>query len=307
MFLNTLITVALMMVYALFGFGVIKFKLMKKESIPDFAKLLMYICQPFLLIYSFNSVDFENEMFIKLAIILGVVVLTFAIFLLIFYILFRKKYKDNVAFRIYTIASCFGNVGFLGIPILEAVLPGSSFALVCSALFLVGMNEIGWTIGSMIVSQNKKYLSWKMIFFNPSMIGMYVAIPLFFLKIKVPNEVLPIVTVLARMTTPLCMLILGMRLATSNLKTVFGNYKTYIMVFVKQIIMPLIMFLIVWWLPIDLVMKQALVILASAPIASVVLNFAEMVGEGQEDAASLVLCGTILCILTMPLMTLLIS
>ena len=306
MFLETFLTVAIIMIYAVVGFCIIKFKLIKKESIPDFAKFLMYICQPILIIYSFNKADYSSELLKTLLVALGLIVAIFALFLTTFFLLFRKKYKEKIAYRIYTIASCFGNVGFLGVPILEAVLPGNSVALAISSVFLVVMNEIGWTVGSLIISLDKKYVRLKMIFLNPSIIAIYVALPLFFFKIKVPDRLDVVVTILAKMTTPLCMVILGMRLAVTNIKVVFCNYRTYIIIFIKQIVMPLVMLLFVFALPIDTAVKQALVILASAPIASVVLNFSEMVGEGQEDAASLVLCGTILCILTMPLITLLV-
>ncbi len=310
MFLETFLTVAIIMIYAVVGFCIIKFKLVKKESIPDFAKFLMYICQPILILYSFNQATYTNELGKTLLIAFGLIVGIFAVFLTTFVLIFRKKYKEKVAYRIYTIASCFGNVGFLGVPILEAVFKDNASALgtalAISSVFLVVMNEIGWTIGSLIISQDKKYVRLVKIFLNPSIIAIYVALPLFFFGIKVPGRLDPVVTILAKMTTPLCMVILGMRLAVTSPKVVFANYKTYIIIVVKQIIMPLVMLLFVFALPIDQTVKQALVILASAPIASVVLNFSEMVGEGQEDAASLVLCGTILCILTMPLITLLV-
>lgn len=309
MFLETFLTVAIIMIYAVVGFCIIKFKLVKKESIPDFAKFLMYICQPILILYSFNQATYTNELGKTLLIAFGLIVGIFAVFLTTFVLIFRKKYKEKVAYRIYTIASCFGNVGFLGVPILEAVFKDNASALgtalAISSVFLVVMNEIGWTIGSLIISQDKKYVRLVKIFLNPSIIAIYVALPLFFFGIKVPGRLDSVVTILAKMTTPLCMVILGMRLAVTSPKVVFANYKTYIIIVVKQIIMPLVMLLFVFALPIDQTVKQALVILASAPIASVVLNFSEMVGEGQEDAASLVLCGTILCILTMPLITLL--
>jgi predicted permease len=270
----------------------------------------MYICQPILILYSFNQATYTNELGKTLLIAFGLIVGIFAVFLTTFVLIFRKKYKEKVAYRIYTIASCFGNVGFLGVPILEAVFKDNAsalgIALAISSVFLVVMNEIGWTIGSLIISQDKKYVRLVKIFLNPSIIAIYVALPLFFFGIKVPGRLDPVVTILAKMTTPLCMVILGMRLAVTSPKVVFANYKTYIIIVVKQIIMPLVMLLFVFALPIDQTVKQALVILASAPIASVVLNFSEMVGEGQEDAASLVLCGTILCILTMPLITLLV-
>lgn len=310
MFLETFLTVAIIMIYAVVGFCIIKFKLVKKESIPDFAKFLMYICQPILILYSFNQATYTNELGKTLLIAFGLIVGIFAVFLTTFVLIFRKKYKEKVAYRIYTIASCFGNVGFLGVPILEAVFKDNASALgtalAISSVFLVVMNEIGWTIGSLIISQDKKYVRLVKIFLNPSIIAIYVALPLFFFGIKVPGRLNPVVTILAKMTTPLCMVILGMRLAVTSPKVVFANYKTYIFVVIKQIVMPLVMLLFVFALPIDQTVKQALVILASAPIASVVLNFSEMVGEGQEDAASLVLCGTILCILTMPLITLLV-
>ena len=310
MFLNTFLTVAIIMIYAVVGFCIIKFKLIKKESIPDFAKFLMYICQPILIIYSFNQATYTKELGKTLLIASGLILAIFILFLGIFFLIFRKKYQEKVAYRIYTIASCFGNVGFLGVPILEAVFKDNQVALgtalAISSVFLVIMNEIGWTIGSLIISLDKKYVRLKMIFLNPSILAIYVAIPLFLLNIKVPDRLNSVVTILAKMTTPLCMVILGMRLAVTNVKVVFCNYKTYIIIFIKQIVMPLVMLLFVVFLPIDTPVKQALVILASAPIASVVLNFSEMVGEGQEDAASLVLCGTILCILTMPLITLLV-
>ena len=43
-----------------------------------------------------------------------------------------------------------------------------------------------------------------------------------------------------------------------------------------------------------------MVILCATPVASVVLNFAEMLGEGQENAANLVLLGTSLSVVSIP-------
>ena len=46
-------------------------------------------------------------------------------------------------------------------------------------------------------------------------------------------------------------------------------------------------------------------ILCACPVASIVLNFAEMLGDGQEDAADLFLLGTLGSIITMPVILLL--
>jgi len=47
--------------------------------------------------------------------------------------------------------------------------------------------------------------------------------------------------------------------------------------------------------------------LAATPVASITLNFAEMLGKGQKTAANLVLLGTILSLLTLPLMALIMN
>ena len=56
------INICVLLIYAVIGFFLIKGKLVKKESIPDFAKLLMYICQPALLIYSFNEANYSLDL-----------------------------------------------------------------------------------------------------------------------------------------------------------------------------------------------------------------------------------------------------
>ena len=58
-FTVALSTVGVMLLYALPGFVMIKTKLLQSSAISAFAKLLMYICQPALIIYSFIKVDFS--------------------------------------------------------------------------------------------------------------------------------------------------------------------------------------------------------------------------------------------------------
>ena len=58
------------------------------------------------------------------------------------------------------------------------------------------------------------------------------------------------------------------------------------------------------FLPVDSGLKVVLYIICCCPVASIVLNFSEILGEGQKEAASTVLLSTILSILTLPIMTL---
>ena len=108
------------------------------------------------------------------------------------------------------------------------------------------------------------------------------------------------------MTTPLCMLIMGMRLATTPIKGIFLKPMQYLIIGIKQILLPLLVFLILLPLPLDENMKASMYIIFACPVASVILSFAEMLGKGQRDAANMVLLGTSLSALTIPLRCLLI-
>ncbi len=304
-FLTTFSTVGIMLLYAIPGFLLVKTKLIKKESISAFAVVQMYFCSPILTIYSLTQATFSVQLLKQMGIFLLIVVGLMVAFLVAFYFIFKKRNED-VRYRVCNLATCLGNVGFLGVPILESLLPDQPNALVFSTVFTLSMNIIAWTIGCTIITKDKKYINYKKILFNPAVIAFIIGLPFFIFSIKIPTMVYTPITVVAKMTAPMCMLILGMRLAVCEPRVLFCDFLKYIIIGVKQVLFPLVCLLVVLFLPIDFYIKQTAVILCACPVASVVLNFSEMLGEGQETAAGLVLLGTILSIVTMPLVLLLI-
>ena len=168
------------------------------------------------------------------------------------------------------------------------------------------MNTIALTFGALIITGDKKYIKIKKILLNPAMIGTYIGVPLFVLGIKLPDIIGNMLGPIVSLSTPVCMFVLGMRLATIKLSHIFTNTTAYLTVCAKQLIMPLIAFAITLLLPLDPMTETAFIIISSCPVATVVLNLSELLGEGQKHAADCVLLGTILSILTMPVISLLI-
>lgn len=300
----TLISVVVMLLYSVPGFILIKTRMIKSAAIPAFATVLMYVCQPCLTIYSFQKADFSIKLVKQLGIFFVLALIIQIIFLGIFYLIFRKKY-ETIKYRVCTLATALGNCTFMGVPLLEALFPQHPETVMFSLAFFLAMSILCWTVVSYIITQDKKFISVKKLFLNPAMISMVAAIPIFVSGLQIPDAIMNVITLLGRMTTPLCMLVLGMRLATVPIKPIFTSGLQYFAIGIKQLLLPLVTFLLVYFLPIDAVMKQTLFILAATPVASVVLNFAEMLGEGQDVAANVVLLGTLSSIVTIPLMSLL--
>lgn len=308
--ITTAISVATMLAYAVPGFLTIKCKLIKPESISAFSVVLMYVCQPMLTITSLVNATFTLDFFWQMLIAFVLAGVLQLCVILISYACLKKKYDVDIKYRVATVATAFGNCGFMGVPLLQAIMPEAvrNNAVVISVMFLLGLNLIGWTFASYLISGDKKFISVKKALINPAMLGLVIGLPLFICGVKLPNEIYTCVELLGRMTTPLCMLILGMRLATITLKEMFCSPFQYLIVLIKQIAMPLLGMLLVWFIPgVNFYIRQALFILAATPVASITLNFAEMLGRGQKTAANLVLLGTLLSILTLPLMALLMN
>lgn len=302
-FIVTLTTVAVMLAYAIPGFLLVRTKAVKSDAIPAFAKVLMYVSQPALAIYSFNKVDCTPSLLKEIGIFFGISMAILLCFMGISYLIFHKKSAD-VRYRIAIIGGCFGNCAFLGVPLLEALLPNYPNAVVFSTVFFIAMSILCWTIGSALITQNLKYMSVKKIIFNPAVLALVVALPLFFTNTKLPDSLDTMVTLLGKMSTPLCMLIMGMRLATCKIKSVFGDKLLYLTAFIKQLLFPLFGLLVVWFIPIAVEIKQTLFIMCCCPTASIVQSLSEMLGEGQEASANLVLLSSLSCIATIPLVLL---
>lgn len=300
----TLMAVVVMLLYAVPGYLLVKTRMIEAGSISAFARVLMYVCQPCLTIYSFQKVNFSMKLVKDMLIFFILTLLLQSILLFVFYLVFRKKY-DNIKYRVCTLATTLGNCTFMGVPLLEALFPDNPETVVFSLAYFLAMSILSWTAASYIITQDKKYISLRKLILNPAVLSMLVAIPIFVSGFRFQDQFENMITLLGKMTTPLCMLVMGMRLATVKLKPIFTDGLQYFAIFMKQIVMPLLAFAMLAAFPMNPVMKQTLFILAATPVASIVLNFAEMLGQGQDTAANVVLLGTLLSVITIPVMSLL--
>lgn len=305
-FLIALGAVAVLLLAAAPGYLLMKRRVLSEACIPGFSKLLLFVCQPCLCIYTFRTAVCSPEKLGQLGIFALLVVGLHALMLSGVYLLLRKKSAEQAVYRIMTVASVFGNCAFFGIPLIEALFPETSAdLLIYTTVYAVVMNILGWTVGSAIIAHDPRHIRVKKVLLNPATIGLILALPLFFTGWQLPVALGNMIDIFGKMCSPLSMLIMGMRLATMPLRRVFCERRVYLAVFLKQIIMPLITFGVLWALPVSRQVCEVLFVIACCPVASIVLNFSEILGEGQGEAASAVLLGTTLSILTIPLMVLL--
>lgn len=297
--LNALMLVAL----CLPGFFLTKAKVLKEEHIKGFAVFLLYVCSPALSIYSFQQAECNMEILINIGILLLVTTFMQVLIMGIGFLINIKTYKIDGASRVATVAAAFGNVGFFGVPILQALLPDHPEAMVYSAVMSVMMNLIGWTLGMFMMSGDRKHVSVKNFLINPTTLCLLIALPLFFTNTSLPKPVMNFVEFFSKMSTPTAMTVLGMRLAFVKFRDLM-DYRQVIAIFLKLIALPLITFGIMYALPVDETLKISTYILSCMPPAAITLNFAELSNTSPKTAANIVVVGSLLVAITLPVLLL---
>ena len=169
------------------------------------------------------------------------------------------------------------------------------------------MNLIAFTMGVFCLTEKKEYMTVKAGVVNPSTLGFFVAFLCFLVGAGnyVPSVLRTGIRLLGDMSTPLCMLILGIRLGTVSLKKLFLRPTVYLTSLGKLVIYPLFCYGAVYFLPLPFSLKASVMILSATPCASIILNLAEMHRSETELSANAVLLSTLLCFITIPLLVLL--
>jgi predicted permease len=302
----TFTAVLTMLLYAVPGYILRKTGAVGETALPAFSKLLLYVGSPCLAIDSFSKAEFSPELLRNMGIFFLFMLLFQGALLTVLCIVWRR-FGWTVDNRVCAVAGCFGNCSFFGIPLLNALLPDYAAGPALSSVYFLSMSIIGWTAGCAVITGDRRHISVKKIFLNPAVLSLLVAVPMFIFRLRLPEALGNMVELLGKMTTPICMIVLGMRLAMTKWSSVFCRPKLYLTALFKLTAMPLAALGLSTLLGLSPEIRAVLFITCSCPTASVVLNFAEILGEGQETAAENVLLCTILSLLSIPVLMLLLQ
>ncbi len=297
-FSNVLLT----LLYIIPGFICCKTKIAKAEHLSTLSAILVYVCSPCMVVASFMETERSWRMIGQILLFFVVSLAIQTVLTFILYGIFRRKF-DNVKYRMLTVSFGLGNAGFFGIPIIKALLPGHPEVACFACVYIVGMNMLTFTVGAYCLTGDKKRMTLKKAFLNPPFISLIVALVLYGINVQ---SVMPVLLsdaliLLNRTTTPLCMIILGIRLASVSFKKLFSRVYVYLICACKLLIFPFVCLAIVYFLPLDPIFKAAMFILGGTPCAAVMLNLAEMYDGETELAANCVLLSTLLCVFTIPI------
>ncbi|MDD5833205.1 MAG: AEC family transporter [Clostridiales bacterium] len=285
----------IMIIYMGIGFILFKKNMLSKNGSKELGTLLLYVILPSAIINSYcveKNAETVSAFFVSFILSLAALCLA----MIVCSVMFRRN-------KIANFGVSFSNAGFMGIPIVSAVL-GKEMVFYVSS-FVALLNIFQWTYGVMVFTENKDSIKAKSLSKNPILISMVIGVVLFFSQISLPSIVSTAISSIAALNAPVAMIILGAYLAQADLKTVFNCKELYSQSAVRLILIPVLTGIIMIISSALIQLKHeaylAILIAASAPVGSNVAIFAEKHGLDYVYAGRLVCLSTLLSVISMPI------
>ncbi|MEE1066007.1 MAG: AEC family transporter [Acutalibacteraceae bacterium] len=274
-----------------------KIGLFTEKTAKACTDLLFYIITPCVIVQSFLNQEFTKETGIRLLVAVGCGFLMHFVAIILNLPLYRKGDREkNDLFRY---SSIYGNVGYMTLPLTEAIL-GTEGVFYCSAV-VMAFNTVSFTHGVYVMNSNGGKFDKKKLFFNPGVISVLIGLPLFILKVDLPDIINQPISYISTMQTPIAMLIFGTFLAHTRFNDIFKYKKILLVSVMKLFVLPAAMVGIYYLLGLSGTLLIALTISACAPTANNTVMFAAKYNKDTGLAAQIVAMVSFISVITMPL------
>lgn len=316
-FFDVFITVLFLLLLTIPGFIFAKLKTFPKTASEALSMIVLYGCQPVLIITSFQGCPFNSDIAVNMLLVAGLATAAHLIMFAVVKLAFIKwQNQDKV--RIVKYLSVFSNCGFMGLPFLQSLFTGSGVQaelIIYCAVVLAVFNILNWTFGVYILTGDRKQITVKKVLLNPVIIAVVISLILLFtiqkplieiatvdsVGYKIISKLMNSLNFLSNMTTPLSMIVIGIRLANINMKQLLTDKWAYIASGVKLIAMSFITMFLVAFLPVASTIKYTIFFLLSMPSAASGAMMAVSFGKDGDFASVVVVLSTICSIVTLPL------
>lgn len=236
-----------------------------------------------------------------------VIVTTLAMYAILFvsgWVLTRVfSLKGNYG-RVFWAATMFGNVGFIGIPLLLGMLPERG--MLYMALFSIIDQIMLWSIGFYLTLPKEKVVhnsvreNMKNLL-NPAMLAIFLAILCTYMEWKLPLTINQALTAVGDATTPLSLIYIGGSFCLYDVKRFITKIEYYAIVLIKMIAIPVLFYYILEYFHVSKEIAVFITILTGMPSMAAVAMFARVNQSDEECALGAIMITTVSCLATLPL------
>lgn len=288
------------------GFVLARTGKIKEGGVKSLSFLVVNFCNPALIL----DAAIGNEEPLSPAVLGNALLVTlfiYAILIALSYLLpflLRIPKKERFAYQMLTV---YGNVGYIGFPVCAAVLGEES--LVYVSINCLVYNALFYTYGQAVLTRaagegaKKRGISGMV---NAGTVSALLTLILYMVDVPVPSVIADIVGYLADACVFLSMVVLGCSIAAKPLKyLVTGPKRMWVFVLLRMLVIPAALVLILKPFLTDPLLLGSVAILVSLPGGNLPLMVAEEEGLDTAELSRGIILTTLVCIVTIPLISLL--
>jgi len=280
----------------LFGYGNKNFN---EKTVAELNRYAYYIGFPTIIINSFLSIDTIPKVEIQTAFI-NVGILTAFMFFVIW--ITGKLFKNERLQNTYFVCAIFGNVAYLGFPLVYSIDANYSTSL---SLHIAGYLLVMFTLGiaKLEISKNKGELNYsklaKSIVLNPLLLGTFIGIMITVLGISIPDVGKRTIGMLSASASPVVLFALGIFIAKNKIVKSSLAHASAISI-LKLIVLPFIFYGLSRTIFTDFTMPVS-IIMAAMPVAITPFVLSEIYDMDKKIIVSAIIMSTILASFWLPL------
>lgn len=295
--------VSVLFILLVTGVVIGKLKLGGKDFGRNIASLVFHLALPAMIVSSM-SYPFSLSMLTNggrlIAIGIAVMLISYGASL----IALRFLRVDALSRNIYQYGILFSNFGFMGYPIIEALLGREG--VFYASLFNLPIYLLINSYGIMLIARGEKSrinMKLKNIL-NAPILAVLLGFCMFLLSVKLPGTLAVSLSMIGAMTTPLSMILIGFILSAARLKQLFCSFKVYLVSLIRLVVLPMIVLIVLKALNLGSMITAVAVITTAMPVAVNASILAEKYKGNSFLAAQLVFISTLLSAITIPIIIL---
>lgn len=291
----------------LIGFGAFKLRLLDSSSLPVLSQLFSNVTLPFLIFVNAVEGASRKDLFASLYVLLIEIALYIVLIFFNKLIIRLFRIRGNSG-RIYLMCASFGNMGFVGIPLILSVY--GQHAMIYISLFTLVDQLMVWSYGvslSYPADSGEARLrldpgTLKRLI-NPPLIATAFVLVFLLLDLKLPPTVGKALTSLSNASIPIPFLYVGGMLALGNVGQMLKKWPVYLIIFTKMLVLPVIVFLVLRLFPLPGELVGVFVIMAGLPCMAIAPMLARQNGSDELLATSATTLTTLASLFTVPIVS----
>ena len=281
------------------GYVAGKTKTLTIESNKTLSILVNCIANPCNILYSSLCVEhaLDNAQVLQL---LGIAFLIYMCLIAVSFVIVRLIRVPKPLQGQYNFMLVFSNLGYMGIPVIRSIYGEEAVMIV--AIFVMVFYLFVYTYGIyLICGKGGSGFDWKKLL-CPMTISAMAGIICYLCNVRVGGVAADAIHTISQITTPCAMLIIGCALSNVPFKTVFTNWRLYIVSALKLLVIPCIVFLCLRSFVTDTMLLGVVVVLMAMPIATNFTMLSAQYDRDQTLAAASIFMTTLLSVITIPIL-----